>query len=144
MSQDCPVCYESILGDSIRRLECGHILCTTCCYKIDPPKCPMCRKEFDFGRREVYSPDVEETLHRMSISEPIRIPSYESDDYNDLDDIHLETGTSRRRRRRPRTIVGSAPSVLVSAPPLPISPSEAETILAELMGTREPDKTQKK
>ena len=73
----------------------------------------------------------------MSISDPIEIPSYDNDEYDDPDDFFV-SGNPRRRRRRQRTIVGSAPDVLVSAAPLPISPEEAETILAELMGTRAP------
>ena len=136
MSQDCPVCYESIQGDAIRTLECGHIICATCSYKIKPPRCPMCRSVFhtESGRQ---TPDIEDTLHIMSISDPIEIPSYDNDEYDDPDDFFVPNNP-RRRRRRQRTIVGSAPDVLVSAAPLPISPEEAETILAELMGTRAP------
>ena len=136
MSQDCPVCYEAIQGDAIRPLECGHVICVSCSLRINPPRCPMCRSNFhnDYSDR---SPESEDTLHIMSISDPIDIPYYGIDDYNDPDDFAVLTSNSRRRRRRQRTIVGSAPDVLVTATPLPISPEEAETILAELMGTRE-------
>ena len=96
----------------------------------------MCRTEF-YNDHGCQSPDDEDTLHIMTISDPIEIPSFDSDGYNDPDDFFV-SNNPRRRRRRQRTIVGSAPDVLVSAPPLPISPEEAETILAELMGAREP------
>ena len=136
MSQECPVCYEVIQGDMIRPLDCGHIICLQCSYRIKPPRCPMCRSEFynDCGTQ---SPDSEDTLHIMSITNPIEIPSYDSDEYNDPDDFIVSNNTTRRRRRRQRTIVGSAPDMLVTAQPLPISQEEAETIIAELMGTRE-------
>ena len=140
MSQECPVCYESIQPDEVRVLDCSHIVCTQCSFKIHPPRCPMCRTGFVNPRSDVSSPGPEETLHQMHVSTPIQIPSYDSDGYNDIDDFFVAPvdRAPRRRRRRQRTVVGSAPSVLSSAAPLPISPSEAETILAELMGTRAP------
>ena len=137
MSQDCPVCYEAIQGDAIRPLECGHVICVTCSFKINPPRCPLCRSSFHNDYRDS-SGESEDTLHIMSVSDPIDIPYYGNEDYNDPDDFIVSTSNPRRRRRRQRTIVGSAPDVLLTAAPLPISPEEAETILAELMGTRNP------
>jgi hypothetical protein len=48
---ECPICFET---DDLKHVEhiwctlpCTHILCYTCLGKLDPARCPMCRKELD-------------------------------------------------------------------------------------------------
>ena len=42
---DCPVCLSSVLkcSDCFLLLKCGHALHSKCYYRMEEPKCPLCR-----------------------------------------------------------------------------------------------------
>lgn len=46
---ECSVCLGTLTEPQILR-TCGHTFCRACIQELRPPRCPLCRKEFDAGR----------------------------------------------------------------------------------------------
>lgn len=64
-SSRCDVCLETFSseGDMVPfAIPCGHVFCKTCLDTVQPPKCPMCRKNFDPTRMKKLHVDLPEGL----------------------------------------------------------------------------------
>jgi hypothetical protein len=42
---ECCICFEAAMA--VKLVPCGHVaLCALCAHRLQPPKCPLCRKNF--------------------------------------------------------------------------------------------------
>eukprot|EP00746_Dinoflagellata_sp_MGD_P143609 gnl/MRDRNA2_/MRDRNA2_76419_c0_seq1.p1 gnl/MRDRNA2_/MRDRNA2_76419_c0~~gnl/MRDRNA2_/MRDRNA2_76419_c0_seq1.p1 ORF type:complete len:641 (-),score=104.03 gnl/MRDRNA2_/MRDRNA2_76419_c0_seq1:296-2218(-) len=46
---ECSVCLSTLREPQIIR-TCGHTFCRACIQELHPPRCPLCRKEFNMGQ----------------------------------------------------------------------------------------------
>ncbi|KAH6909833.1 hypothetical protein BKA70DRAFT_1051921, partial [Coprinopsis sp. MPI-PUGE-AT-0042] len=52
-SSYCDVCLEGFSGSgdaAPHAIPCGHVFCKTCLEAVIPPRCPLCRKQYDPAR----------------------------------------------------------------------------------------------
>ena len=45
-SFECPVCFESNKDSIVSTLPCKHNICLKCTLILNPPLCPLCRKDY--------------------------------------------------------------------------------------------------
>ena len=61
-TDDCAICLDSIKNSKlVSTLRCGHVFHHNCIKKVDS-HCPMCRKSYSFGLRNIKK-DINFLIH---------------------------------------------------------------------------------
>lgn len=76
---DCGICLEKVKKENIQHLECSHYLCKDCLDRLRQNKCPYCRTEFTFGKKNI----CQEVTNNIQVTDNILPNSYLQDIYTD-------------------------------------------------------------
>jgi len=72
---ECCICFEAAMA--VKLVPCGHVaLCARCAHRLQPPKCPLCRKNFTAVRALQRSSQRDATMaYRLSNGDDGRVDS---------------------------------------------------------------------
>lgn len=51
--EECYICFSKFQNENFEMLPCSHKVCNTCYLRLDKPKCPLCRKEFIYSKKDI-------------------------------------------------------------------------------------------
>lgn len=146
---DCPICYDVVEGDKVRKLNCEHTLCMICLQRLRSKLCPFCRAPITIPYKQRLLPtnndedelDLDDSFfwedvdgYEFEFSVQIAIPQrrrrHRSLSFSDVTPVPRRR--ARRRRRRIHSDSDAEPPVV----PLVVDPDEIVTPTPVLMTER--------